>query len=100
MNLIAEVSRKATRKLKYPCFACALNIIKDDDYVKQTYAFDGRVYSLNTHLICQKALLPEIEPEQDGLSGYYLINYYDTAHDTTPEWQEWYRQRKENIYGR
>ena len=95
MNSVSEVHRTATRQLKHPCFACALPIIKGDAYVKETYSFDGRVYSLNTHRICHAALLPDIEPEPDGLSGYYLINYYDPEHDTTPEWRAWYRQRKE-----
>jgi hypothetical protein len=95
MNCVSEVHRRARLQLKHVCFACLLPIVAGDDYVKFTYAFDGRVYSLNIHRICTEALLPGIVEPGEELNQAYLIHYFDPEHDTTPEWRAWYRQRLE-----
>jgi hypothetical protein len=92
MILLREVHRRARRQLSRPCFACLLPVLPGDEYREMTYK-DDCLYSLVEHRQCADALLPGVVNQDDELDQAYLIHYFDTEHDTTPEWRAWYRQR-------
>jgi hypothetical protein len=96
MDLISAKEKTATKQLKHNCFACNLPILKGDKYVSTTYRDDG-IYSLNEHLECTSALLPECIDQYEELPYSYLVEYFDTPFDTTEEWQKWYRDRVEFL---
>lgn len=89
----------ARRTLKHKCDACCLPIIAGDNYVDLPFVDedgDNEIWIWTEHTKCTNALEPGVfnQGSDDPLEEHHLVSGRWDDEDLTPEWREWYRQRK------
>lgn len=104
MRLIASTRIKA--RTQHACHLCRLPIEPGEEYVRETYAFDG-VYSLATHVECDEECAAVAQRERAAAGwphedrefeeGALADDLREAEADqvTGLAWQRWYRGRLE-----
>lgn len=95
-GLIRTTQKTAVRRHKNPCDACELPVIPGDQFVEQYIAEDGYTYTWKAHQVCMDVLYRVVDDadQEEGMQRGCLRGDYHDHEDLTPEWRDWYRQRK------